>query len=188
MSKRKIAPGPYVVPMPVVLVGAEVDGRPNFMTAAFVTVVNFKPPVVVCGLSPRHRTVDGIVAHGTFSLNVPPAGLVEATDHCGLVSGKKVDKSQVFEVFHGDLPHAPLVAECPLNVECRVLQSVPFAVDTAFFGEVVAVHADESILQGDEVDWAKLGPLLFTFPDAGYWRLGEHVAKAWDVGKGYGRS
>lgn len=185
MAKRRITPGPFVVPMPVVLVGAEVEGRANFMTAAFVTVVNFRPPVVVCGLSPKHRTVDGLRANGAFSLNVPSARLVEVTDHCGLVTGAKVDKSHLFETFHGELANVPLIVECPLNVECRLVEEVPFAVDTAFFGEVVAVHADEEVLTGDDVDWARIAPLLFTFPDAGYWRLGERVAKAWSVGKGY---
>ena len=97
MSKIQLEPGPFVLPMPLAMVGAEVDGKPNFMPAAFVGIANYKPPVVACGLSPDHHTCDGIVANGAFSLNLPGPELVEATDWCGIRSGKKVDKSGVFD-------------------------------------------------------------------------------------------
>jgi flavin reductase (DIM6/NTAB) family NADH-FMN oxidoreductase RutF len=185
MSKVKLKPGPFVVPMPAVLVGAMVEGRPNFMPAAFVTIANLKPPTVVCGLSPTHHTSRGITASGCFSINVPGPELVTATDWCGLVSGAKTDKSAVFEVVAGEQTGAPLIQECRLTAECRLLQSVPFAVDTAFFGEIVGVWADEETLTDGEPDWRKISPLLFTFPDASYWRLGDWAARAWSVGKGY---
>jgi flavin reductase (DIM6/NTAB) family NADH-FMN oxidoreductase RutF len=70
MSKTRIDPGPFVVPMPLVLVGAVVDGRANFMTAAFVGIVNFKPPIVACALNPTHHTAKGIEQAQTFSLNL----------------------------------------------------------------------------------------------------------------------
>jgi len=79
MTKVKIDPGPFVVPMPTVLVGAEVDGQPNFMPAAFVGVVNFSPPTVACGLNPDHHTCKGIETNRAFSLNLPGPELVEPT-------------------------------------------------------------------------------------------------------------
>ncbi len=183
MKRIKLEPGPFVVPMPVALVGANVDGKANFMPAAFVAVVNTRPPVVACGLSPGHHTCAGIVASRCFSLNLPSADLVEATDWCGLTSGRATDKSRVFDVSPGEVTGAPLVGQCRLSAECRLLQTVPFAVDTVYFGEVVAVYADEAVVTDGEPDWRKLAPLLFTFPDASYWKLGERVAQAWSVGK-----
>ena len=103
MPKRRIDPGPFVVPMPTVLIGAVVDGRPNFMTAAFVGIANYKPPVVGCGLSPTHLTCRGIERNRTFSLNLPSPEQVVVTDYCGLHSGAKVDKGSLFETFAGDL-------------------------------------------------------------------------------------
>ncbi len=183
MSKRRLEPGPFVVPMPTVLLGATVDGKPNYMTAAFVGIANFKPAVVGCGLSPTHLTSKGIERSRTFSLNLPRAEQVEVTDYCGLHSGAKVDKAALFETFYGELGDAPMIASCPLNVECRLLQTVPFAVDTLYLGEVVAVHADDDALTDGAPDWEKIAPLLFTFPDRGYWRLGGFVARAWEVGR-----
>ena len=187
MAKVKLEPGPFIVPMPTVLVGATVEGKPNFMPAAFVTVVNVKPPVVACGLSPTHHTCRGIGAAGCFSINLPGEELVKATDWCGLVSGAKVDKSAVFTVVPGEQTGAPMIAECRLTAECRVRHTVPLEVDTVWIGDVVGVWADAEVLTDGDVDWRKLAPLLFTFPDAGYWRLGDYVARAWSVGKGYAR-
>jgi flavin reductase (DIM6/NTAB) family NADH-FMN oxidoreductase RutF len=185
MSKVRLEPGPYIVPMPAVLVGATVEGRPNFMPAAFVSIANYQPPVVACGLSPTHHTCAGIAASGAFSVNLPDAGMVEVTDWCGLTSGKRTDKSAVFATVPGEVTGAPLIGRCRLTAECRLLSTVPFAVDTVYFGEVVAVYADEEVLTGGAPDWRKIAPLLFTFPDKSYWGMGEWVAEAWSVGKGF---
>jgi flavin reductase (DIM6/NTAB) family NADH-FMN oxidoreductase RutF len=181
----KIDPGPFVLPMPVALVGATVNGKANFMTAAFAGIVNFKPPIVACGLNPAHHTCDGISENGVFSLNLPSPEMVESTDWCGLKSGKKHDKSRVFETFAGELETAPMIEACRLTAECKVLQTVPFDVDTVFFGEVVSVYIDDTVAADGAPDWNKINPLLFTFPDKGYWQLGGRIADAWSVGKNF---
>ncbi|MBD3237546.1 MAG: flavin reductase family protein [Candidatus Eisenbacteria bacterium] len=183
MARKRIAPGPFVVPMPTCLIGADVDGKPNFMTAAFVGVVNFKPTVVACGLNPEHHTCRGIEAAGAFSLNVPPSDLVAAADYCGIRSGAKIDKSRALEVFRGELPGVPLAAGCRLSCECKLLQRVPLDVDTVYLAEVLHVYVDEEALSDDQIDWRKVDPLIFTFPDKGYWKLGAFVARAWEIGR-----
>ena len=185
MSKVRLDPGPFVLPMPTALIGATVDGKPNFMTAAFVGIANYKPPIVACGLSPTHYTCAGIEAHGEFSLCLPGPDLVEATDWCGIQSGRRTDKSGVFQTFSGELANAPMVEACRLTAECRVVKTVEFEVDTVYFGEVVAVFLDGDCVADGNPDWAKIAPLIFTFPDKGYWQLGAHLAEAWNVGKNY---
>jgi flavin reductase (DIM6/NTAB) family NADH-FMN oxidoreductase RutF len=184
MKKLKLDPGPFVFPMPVALVGAVVNGKTNFMTAAFAGIVNVKPPVVACGLNPAHHTCDGILENGVFSLNLPDPDLVVETDWCGLYSGKKHDKSGIFDTFTGELPAAPMIDACRLTAQCRLLDTVPFEVDTVFFGEVVSIFIDDdAVTETGGPDWRKINPLLFTFPDKGYWKLGVRVADAWRIGK-----
>lgn len=185
MSKVKLEPGPFVLPMPLALIGAEVNGKPNFMPAAFLGIANFKPTVVACGLSPTHLTCDGISANGTFSLNLPGPEIVEATDWCGIRTGHKIDKSTVFETFSGELEKAPMIKGCRLTAELRLIKTEAFEVDTVYYGEVVAVYVDDGALRDGSPDWKKVNPMLFTFPDKGYWQLGDFVAKAWSVGKDY---
>lgn len=185
MNKIRLEPGPFVLPMPTVLIGATVNKVPNFMPVAFIGIVNFKPVVVACGLSPTHHTSSGISSNGTFSINLPGADLIEATDWCGLHSGTRTDKSKVFETFAGELENAPMIKACRLTAECRLVKTVEFPVDTVYFGEVVSVHVDEAALKDGSPDWSRVAPLLFTFPDKGYWMLGNHVAEAWSIGKKY---
>lgn len=185
MPKIQIEPGPFIVPMPVVLVGANVEGRPNFMTAAFVGIVNVSPPIIVCGLNATHHTSLGIVANRSFSLNVPSEAMVEVTDWCGIASGNKTDKSTAFTVVPGRVTGAPMVSECRLTAECRLVDTRPFTPDVSYFAEIVAVYADEEVMTDGALDWSKVSPLLFTFPDKSYRTLGDKIAKAWSVGKDY---
>lgn len=181
----RLDPGPFLLPMPTVLVGSDVAGKPNFMTAAFVTITNIKPPMLACGLNPSHRTCDGIVANQAFSVSVPSADMVEVVDWCGIASGHSEDKSRVFETFRGDLAGAPMIRDCAICAECRLVQTTPYGVDSLYVAEIVGVHAQEHCLTDGRVDWSKISPLLFTFPDPSYWKLGDYVGKAWQIGRSY---
>jgi flavin reductase (DIM6/NTAB) family NADH-FMN oxidoreductase RutF len=84
---------------PIVLVGALVDGKPNFTTAAFVAGMNARPAVVGVSLNKNHYTPRGMIANGTFSLNIPGTEDVVKADYCGLVSGRNADKSRIFRTW-----------------------------------------------------------------------------------------
>jgi flavin reductase (DIM6/NTAB) family NADH-FMN oxidoreductase RutF len=182
--KREIKPGSYLFPMPTVLIGALVDGRPNYMVAAYVGIMNFRPPVISAALDRNHHTARGIQDAGTFSVNIPPADLVTETDYCGLVSGKTVDKSTLFTPFYGTLKTAPMIQECPLCLEVRLMQTVEFSADIAFIGEIVSVHCEEGALTGDLPDIEKISPIIFEMGNNRYFSLGRNIGRAWDIGKG----
>jgi flavin reductase (DIM6/NTAB) family NADH-FMN oxidoreductase RutF len=169
--------------MPVSLVGAQVDGKANFMTVAWLSRVNFDPPMVAVAIGQGHHTPRGIKQNKTFSICLPDAKLLEKTDYCGIVSGARVDKSGLFEVFYGDLETAPMIAECPVCVECALARVVDLPSNQLYIGNVTAVHADESVLTDGCLDPAKLQSLLLSMPDNSYWTLGEVAGKAWQAGK-----
>ena len=170
-------------PLPTVLVGALVRGRPNYMTLAHVGIMDLK--TVSLGMNKTHYTKAGIFENRTFSVNIPSEDMVEKTDYCGLVSGRTVDKSALFKTFYGKLRTAPMIEECPVNMECRLVKNVDFPAHDVFMGEVVATYCDDAVLDGmGRLDYALLKPILFTMGDAGYWKLGERFAMAWSVGKG----
>ncbi len=168
-------------PTPATLVGATVDGSPNFLTIAHVGIMD--PGDISIGLSKTHHTNRGIKDHKTFSINVPSTAQVKEVDYCGLVTGKHVDKAHLFDVFYGALKTAPMVAECPINMECRLVKTVDFPKHDVFIGEITATYADDSVLTDGSIDYAKVQPILFTMPDQSYWKLGERFAKPWSVGK-----
>ena len=143
MEKINIGTNTFVYPNPVTLLGANVEGRANFMPLGWVSRVNAEPPYIGIGVNKAHHTMRGILENKTFSINFPDADMVEATDYCGLVSGKTTDKSQVFETFYGELKTAPMVKECSLSLECKLIDRVDLPTNIFFIGEIIASYTDE---------------------------------------------
>lgn len=182
--KREIGAGTYLYPMPTVLVGANVNGRANFLAVAYCGIAQHSPPMIAITLGKPHHTNIGIKENKTFSVNIPSEDQVVITDYCGIVSGKKVDKSSLFRIFYGKLGTAPLIEECPLNLECRLEQTVDIGgTNEIFIGEIVQTYADESCLTEGNPDIRKIRPIIFSMHDNNYWKVGEHLGKAWNIGK-----
>jgi flavin reductase (DIM6/NTAB) family NADH-FMN oxidoreductase RutF len=183
MEKINIGNNAHVYPMPVSLVGSLIEGRPNFMAVAWLSRVNYMPPIIAVALNQRHHTPKGIQENQAFSVNFPGADLMEKVDYCGLVSGRETDKSGIFQTFYGDLKTAPMIQECPLCLECKLLQVVPLPTNNLFLGEIVGAYTEEIYLTDGKPDIQKMNPFVLTMPDNNYWRIGEWAAKAWSVGR-----
>jgi len=182
MEKSEIGRN-FFIPMPVVLVGTQVNGKANFMAVGWCSRANANPPMILCGIANTHHTPKGIAETETFSVNVPSSALVEKLDYCGIVSGNTVDKSGVFDVFYGTLKTAPMIRECPVNLECRLVETVSLPTHTVFIGEIMGAYADEGVIRDGKPDYAAIDPLLLTMPDNRYHRLGEHAGDAWSAGR-----
>jgi flavin reductase (DIM6/NTAB) family NADH-FMN oxidoreductase RutF len=184
MMKKTLDGINLLYPTPTTIVGAIVDGKPNFITIAHIGIVNHaKPFLISLSMGKPHYTNAGIKENKAFSVNIPSENLVVATDYVGLVSGKKIDKSDVFDIFYGHLASAPMISECPINMECRLHNVYDTPTHDLFIGEIVETYAEESILKDGKVDLGSLKPLLFDMSSVQYWSIGETVAKCWSVGK-----
>ena len=86
MDKIAIGARTLLYPLPAVLAGANVDGKPNFSTYAWCGIVNSQPPMLAVSFQHKRHTLKGIKQNGTFSVNIPSAAQVKETDYCGLVS------------------------------------------------------------------------------------------------------
>jgi flavin reductase (DIM6/NTAB) family NADH-FMN oxidoreductase RutF len=183
MNKVKIDNNAFVYPMPMVLAGAMVDDKPNFMAVGWVARVNYQPPMIGIALGKTHYTNEGIHKKRAFSLNIPGMDLIERVDYCGLMTGKKTDKSRVFQVFYGELKDAPMIQECPLCMECRLVQAVDLPSNTLFIGQITGAYTEEKFLTGGKPDILKINPFTLTMPDNQYWKVGPNAGKAWSIGK-----
>jgi flavin reductase (DIM6/NTAB) family NADH-FMN oxidoreductase RutF len=183
MEKVKFDNNVFVYPMPMVLFGSVVEGKANFMAAAWVARVNFNPPLIAVA-SMHHYTDKGVEENNAFSLNIPNVSLIEKTDYCGLVSGDKADKSELFDVFYGKLPGAPLIKECPVCMVCKSYETIQLPGTNLFIGEIVEVFTEEKFITDGKLDIKKINPFTLTMPDNNYWAVGEHLGKAWHIGKG----
>jgi flavin reductase (DIM6/NTAB) family NADH-FMN oxidoreductase RutF len=181
MKKSKIANIPYG-PFPAVLVGAMVNGKPNFATIGAYGVVSQKP-VLYISLMNTHFTTIGVVENGFFSVNIPSSDEIITTDYCGTHSGKNVDKSNIFESFYDDAGIAPMIRECPMNYLCKVIRTIPVFDFSMFFGEIVAVYANEDCLENGRPNAVKIKPTIIM--DSGYFDINTKVGSIFKTCRGY---
>jgi flavin reductase (DIM6/NTAB) family NADH-FMN oxidoreductase RutF len=170
--------------MPATLIGSLVGDRPNWMVATYCGLAQHDPPMIALSLAKMHYTNAGIRKAGAFSVNIASSDLAERLDHCGIVSGRTDDKSACFAAFYGTLGNAPMAAECPLNLECRLVQVLDFlGTNELFIGEVVETYVNSDLMTDGRIDVARLDPLAFTIMDSMYRRLGPVVGRAWEMGR-----
>jgi flavin reductase (DIM6/NTAB) family NADH-FMN oxidoreductase RutF len=181
--------------MPVVLLGANVNNKPNFMPLSWISYIEHQRPMIALSPFQTHYTNKGIKDNQTFSINTPSEDMVIPTDYCGLISGEELDKSNIFDVFYGELKTAPMIKEAVINLECKVVK----IIDTMEFmrdmdiekghdfiiGEIVQVYAEEKYLTNGIPDMTKIRPYCFSQNDNNYWKLGEHIGRAWSIGRNY---
>ena len=176
--KKKLGIKMCLYPMPCTIIGVIVDGKPNFTTIAHVGIMDYE--AISLSVAKIHHTNKGIKENRVFSVNMPDVSLYRETDYCGIVSGRKHDKARIFNVVYGEHTNAPMIEECPINIECRLQQSVEFPHHDVFIGSLVETYCREDCLSGDEIDFSKVQPLLYI---AGYYELGKRLSDAWKPGK-----
>ncbi|MDP7415632.1 MAG: flavin reductase family protein [Dehalococcoidales bacterium] len=185
MSKVLMGPATLVYPTPTLLVGADVAGRPNFMTAAWGGVANSEPPMISVAIRPGRYTYKGVSQNLTFSVNIPSVDLLKETDYCGIKSGSKVNKTEAcqFKVFYGKLGNAPLIEQCPVNLECRVMYTLSLGSHSLFIGRIEETYVSETCLIDGKPDIDKIKPFLYVVePTRQYRAFGQILAGAFRVG------
>lgn len=187
MAKKQLGPTTNLFPMPAALVAVKTgEGSANILTIAWCGIVWGNPPMMALEIGARHYSTPFIEREGNFTVNIPRSSQVVGADYCGMVSGSKdPDKPATcgWTMIPSTKISSPLIAECPLNFECRVARKVEVGKGAFYLAEILETHVDEEVLVGGKtVDASLLDPLIFT-PDGNYHKLGERIAKAWDAGK-----
>ena len=183
MEKQNIGTHGFTLPMPQSILGTQYEGKPNYMALGWVTRVNFKPQLIGISVSKGHASNKAIRETNQFSINFPSVDMVEITDYIGLVSGKRTDKSGLFETYYGELNKAPMIKECPLAIECKLHEAVELPTNTFFIGEIVGTWCEERFMTESSPDIEKIKPFVLTMPDNRFWSIGECVGHAWKDGK-----
>lgn len=179
---KSIGPVNALYPMPTTLVGATVNGKPNFLAVAHVGILTHNHLSI--GLGKIHYSNAGILENRTFSICLPSQDLLRETDYCGIMTGKKTDKSTLFDIFYGELKNAPMIKQCPVNMELKLHDVLDYSTHDVFIGELVQTYADETVITSkNKIDISRLHPLLFDMASKKYWSLGPTVGNCWKDGK-----
>ncbi len=149
MSKESWKPGNMLYPLPVVMVSmADRDGNKNIITIAWAGTVCTNPPMVSISVRPERYSYPILKETGEFVINLTTRDLAYATDYCGVKSGRDVDKFKEcgLTAIPGEKVKAPMIAESPVCIECKVREVIPLGSHDMFLADVVAVHADEKYM------------------------------------------
>src|SRR4030042_4594542 len=186
MQKKELGAKTLIYPMPVVIIGADVEGKPNFNTIAYCGVAQSQPPMIAISMDRKRYTNRGIRENNAFSINFPSESMIKVTDYIGTYSGKDIDKSKLFKIFYGNMKNAPMILECPINIECRVIEIMDFGgKNDLFIGEVIETYSEEKYLTNKIPDMKKVNPILFSRYEHTYWKVGEYIGEVSEVGKNY---
>jgi flavin reductase (DIM6/NTAB) family NADH-FMN oxidoreductase RutF len=179
MAMKSLKPNEGLYPSPVILLTTvDESGNANVMSVAWAGVISSIPPQISVSIYPTRHSHHNLVQTGEFVAAIPSEAQLLAADFCGCVSGKDVDKFAEANLTKvpAEKVAPPLIAECPVNLECVVRQMMRLGDDDVFVGEVVAVHADEAILdEQGKIDYSKAKPLAFILGE--YWTLGKRVGR-----------
>ena len=149
MGKQVWKPGNMLYPLPAVMVSCQRgEEKPNIITVAWVGTVCSDPAMVSVSIRPQRYSYDIIKESGEFVINLTTEALARATDYCGVRSGRNVDKFQEMNLTPCPSRYvkAPGIMESPVNIECRVKESLPLAGNDMSLAEVVGLTGDEETL------------------------------------------
>ncbi len=173
-----------IFPMPVLMVATyNEDGSVNVMNAAWGTMQSRGN--VALKLTESHKTVKNIKSRKAFTVSIADADHIVEADYFGVVSGNK--ESKKFEnsgltATKSDIIDAPIINEFPLCMECEFVEYPSNTYGCGVIGKVVRITADESVMNGDNVDISLVNAIAFDPYTHGYYKVTERVGEAFTDG------
>lgn len=186
MRKRQLGPCVTYFPQPTsIITSIDKDGIANLMTASWVGIVSKTPPTIAVSLHKGRKTYENIQQTKEFVVNMVPAALAVEADYCGIRSGHKDPKLEAsgLSLEPAEQVGAALLAESPLNVECRFVQEVELGEYRLVMAEILQIHAAEAAFdEYGTMDVRRFDPLVYLGGVREYWDLGNKRAQAYTDG------
>ena len=183
--KKSWKPGTMVYPIPAVMVSCGATPEEyNIMTAAWTGTICSEPAMCYVSIRPERHSYDIVKRTGEFVINLTTETLAEATDWCGVRSGRDFDKFAHcgLTVEPCAVVAAPAIAEAPVSIECRVKEIIPLGSHDMFIGEVVNVLVDESLLDPETGKLDLQRARLLCYAHGEYFGIGEYIGSfGWTV-------
>ena len=179
MGKIDFKPGNMLYPLPAVLIStSDGIGNDNIFTVAWTGTICTNPPMVSISVRPERYSYELIEKTGEFVINLTTEKLTYATDYCGVVSGRKVDKWKNMNLtkVHGEMVNAPYIKESPVNIECKVKSITKLGSHDLFIANVVAVHVEEQFMdENKRFHLEDADPIVYSHGT--YFSIGKELGK-----------
>lgn len=179
MKKVSWKPGNLIYPLPAVMVSCGSSEEDyNIITIAWTGTMCTNPPLCFISVRPERHSHEIIKKNGEFVINLTTKDLAFATDWCGVKSGKDFNKFKEMKLtpVKGQIVKAPLIAESPVNIECKVTDIKSMGSHDIFFAEIVAINVSDTYIdENDQFDLNKANPLCYSHGK--YYELGKFIGK-----------
>lgn len=186
LEKESWKPGNMLYPLPAVMVSCARSGeKPNIITLAWAGTICSDPVMVSVSIRPERYSYDIIKETGEFVINLTTEQLCRATDYCGVRSGRDHDKFTEMKLTAAPASKVacPVIAESPVNIECKVKEIVPLGSHHMFIADVVAVNVSSEYMD-DKGKFELNSTKLMTYSHGEYFALGRSLGRfGWSVKK-----
>lgn len=147
-------------PVPQTIVSCrDKERRNNALVVGFTANVSLDPAMVMVGIVPTRYSHHMVKETGSFVINLPKKSFKKEYDYLGSRSGRDEDKFAALDLQWTDATYvnAPILTDCPVSIECSVVESTHPGSHELFIGKVEAVHVDEEYLdEKGNILWDKM--------------------------------
>lgn len=180
MAKVSFKPGTMIYPLPVVMVTCgDTNENYNIITIAWTGIMCSDPPMCNISIRPERHSYEIIKRTGCFVINLTTADLAFATDWCGVRSGRNFNKFTEMKLtpIKATFVDAPMIAESPINIECRVTEIKELGSHHAFISEIVNINVDDKYINPntDALELAKADMLVYSHGN--YYHTGKQIGR-----------
>ena len=162
--KKSFKPGTLLSPVPAVMVSCGDGEEKNIITIGWTGIINSDPPITYISVRKSRYSHHIIEKTGEFVVNLTTEKLAFAADYCGVKSGRDVDKFKEMRLTpeSADIVKCPMIAQSPVNLECRVIEVKSYPTHDMFIAEIVSMHADEEIVnEKGKIDMSAAGLIAY---------------------------
>ena len=178
MARQNLKAGVLTAPLPPVMVTVGDMEKSNIITIGWTGILSTNPPRTYISVRPERYSYGMLVEHGEFVINLTRAEQARIVDYVGIYTGAKVNKFEAtgLTAVESKVVSAPTIAECPLSLECRVIERVPSGTHDVFVAEIVNVSVDDEILDAQgRICLDRAGLLAYCHGE--YFALGEKLGR-----------
>jgi flavin reductase (DIM6/NTAB) family NADH-FMN oxidoreductase RutF len=166
-------------PMPSVLISCQFETKLDIITISWISMISLNPPTIMISFLKTRFSLSLIQKSGKFGVNVPSKNDIDSLNHCGIISGKDHDKfleESYTPYYHDSDLLTPLIQECPINILCKMIQTIDYKDRIVLFGLVEKVLVEEGMIkENKQIDLEKIKPFVYWMSGGEYWDIGSLI-------------
>jgi flavin reductase (DIM6/NTAB) family NADH-FMN oxidoreductase RutF len=163
-NKKSFKPGTLLSPVPAVMISCGNKEEKNIITIAWTGIINSEPPMTYISVRKSRHSHKLIAETKEFVINLTTEALTWSADYCGIKSGREIDKFEKMNLtpIPAEIVSCPMIAESPINLECKVVEMHEYPSHDMFVAEIVKIHVDENLVdENGKIDFAAAGLMAY---------------------------